>query len=68
MSSCFAGEGAGATFLSPGSRAQLGNQFKFSLAARFWWGGRLWPPYVLAVAEARPTEIFLFLPGGQNGS
>jgi hypothetical protein len=30
---------------------------KISAAAIFWWGGRLWPPIVLAGTEARPTEI-----------
>ena len=27
----------------------------------FWWGGRPWPPLIMAGTEARPTDICRFL-------
>ncbi len=41
------------------------NRQKFSRGI-FRWGGRPWPPIVLAGTEARPTKIFLFSPEPQN--
>jgi hypothetical protein len=32
---------------------------KVQKEAMSWWGGRLWPPVVLAGTEARPTIIFM---------
>ena len=31
-----------------------------------WWGGRLWPPFLMAGTEARPTSFFIIY-GWANG-
>jgi hypothetical protein len=32
-----------------------------------WWGGRPWPPTILAGTEARPTEVKYWVPKQELG-